>query len=461
MPRRALDVRPAPLTVLAALVGVAVTGFVTFAPFVRFAYRSVPTHVALETGSALTGALLAFLSHGRWRRTGEYRDRLLVDAFGVLAIGDLMLGVVPTLVGDGTPGRFAVWALVAMRLWGACLLAGAAVTSGPAAGRRGGPIALAALAVTLGGLALAHTALPTPLDPTLSPDLSAAPRLTGHAALLAVQLAQLIPYAVASVAFTRRATRDGDVLTAWLGAGAALGACARLNYFLFPSIYSQWVYTGDLLRTGCQLMFLVGAALEIQGYWAREVEAVVVTERRRMARDLHDGAVQEIGYVRRLAAGSGADDEELARIAAAADRALGELRGALSALTAPADEPLLDALTRAAEEVADRYDVAVRLHVDQGVTVEAGVRNELVRIVREAVGNAARHGGAGCVKVTVGTTTRGCSLVVEDDGCGFDPAVRRPGGFGLQGMQDRSEAIGGRFAVTSRFGAGTRIEVSW
>jgi signal transduction histidine kinase len=87
---------------------------------------------------------------------------------------------------------------------------------------------------------------------------------------------------------------------------------------------------------------------------------------------------------------------------------------------------------------------------------------ELLRIGTEAVSNAVRHGGAHRIEVELGVTRRLAVLQVRDDGSGFDPrrvAVAVDGsGFGLTGMRERAERLGGRLTVVSTPGEGTCIE---
>jgi hypothetical protein len=104
-------------------------------------------------------------------------------------------------------------------------------------------------------------------------------------------------YAVAAVALTRKAARSPDELLRWVGAACVVGVFARVHYMLYPSLYSEFVYTGDLLRLGSYLLMLVGATREIRSYWAARQEAAVLEDRHRMARDLHDGLTQELTYI--------------------------------------------------------------------------------------------------------------------------------------------------------------------
>jgi signal transduction histidine kinase len=175
----------------------------------------------------------------------------------------------------------------------------------------------------------------------------------------------------------------------------------------------------------------------------------VLEERRRIARELHDGVAQELAFIVAESSGS---------LAAAAERALDESRRAIAALTRPVDEPLEVALVQAAEEVAGRVGVQLRIEVCKGAQVSPDEREALIRILREAITNAGRHGGAENVSVEL-TNGNGTLLRIADDGSGFDPGHTRAGGFGLVSMQERTEALGGRFRLSSEAGEGTRIEV--
>ncbi len=145
---------------------------------------------------------------------------------------------------------------------------------------------------------------------------------------------------------------------------------------------------------------------------------------------------------------------------AAAERALDESRRAIAALTHPVDEPFDVTLVQTVEEIAERLGSRARLIVDPGVRVPPETREALLRIVREAVTNASRHGGAGLVTVEL-SNGDGIRLRIADDGKGFDPeaAAARGEGFGLVTMRERAEAVGAELRIWSQPRAGTEIEV--
>jgi signal transduction histidine kinase len=85
-------------------------------------------------------------------------------------------------------------------------------------------------------------------------------------------------------------------------------------------------------------------------------------------------------------------------------------------------------------------------------------REMLVRIVREAVVNAVRHGGAREIKLGLSNGGRP-RLTVIDDGVGFDPEATSRG-FGLTSMEERAREIGAAFRLVSQAGSGTQVEVT-
>ena len=210
--------------------------------------------------------------------------------------------------------------------------------------------------------------------------------------------------------------------------------------------------------------FWYGAISEISNLEAALVRSAVRSERKRVARDLHDGVVQELAYISTQAGwlldrADGRDYEQpVRRIRDAVDRALDESRGAIAALNREMDEPLHLAVGNAAPDVATRVGVRLDLDLDPASRATAEWRDALIRIAREAVGNAVRHGGATEVRLALAGDPP--VLTVADDGNGFDPAApRSPQSFGLQSMRERAESLGGDFVLESTPGAGTTVHV--
>jgi len=433
----------------------ALTAATSLIPGFTLAYSSPQLHIALETATALISFLVAFLVYGRFRERKRLDDLVLACALFLIATTSLVFSAVPHSVPAEGARNFSVWASVGGAVLGAFTLALAAFAPRTRVGspRRATVIAALSCVVALVATASIVALFADGVDPdiplALSPDAAHRPVLLGHHFLLGTQIVGVLLFIAAALGFIQRGERDNDELMRWFAAGAALSAFARFNYFLFPSLYSDWVFTGDFLRLGFCLLLLAGAAREIGSYWRRLASMAVLEERRRIARELHDGVAQELAFIVAESSGS---------LAAAAERALDESRRAIAALTRPVDEPLDVALVQAAEEVAGRVGVQLRIEVCKGAQVSPDEREALIRILREAITNAGRHGRAENVSVEL-TNGNGTLLRIADDGSGFDPGHTRAGGFGLVSMRERTEALGGRFRLSSEAGEGTRIEV--
>jgi signal transduction histidine kinase len=210
--------------------------------------------------------------------------------------------------------------------------------------------------------------------------------------------------------------------------------------------------------------FRSGAARESSRYQRGLAEAAMLEERRRIARELHDGLAQELAFIATKSRGlfeglSEPSKRELAHLAAAAERALDESRRAITALSAPAGESFEAALSQTVEQVANRVGIRAEIVVDPKVDVPAATKEALLRVVREAVTNASRHGGAANVRVQL-SNGDALRLIVSDDGSGFDTAAleRDSDHFGLKTMAERVHALGGELRISSTPIAGTKIE---
>jgi signal transduction histidine kinase len=450
-----------------AVVCAAMTALTVAWPALHFAYRGRELHVALETAAAVVALVAAFLVVGRVEQRRRLDDLLLALGLGVFALTNLGFLAVPAMFSPSSPGRFAVWAALAGQMVGAVAFAAAAF--GPPrrvrprhAGARTVVVGVALLGIATVIVALLGPRLPAGVETRLSPEESDRPRLIGHPAVLAAQLIITALFAVAAAGFVRRADREDDGFLAWLAAGSVLAGFARLHYFLYPSLYTEWVYSGDAFRILFYTTILVAAAREVRGYWEVAVDAAVLEERHRIARDLHDGIAQELAYVGRNLECLDAENEAVASARAGTERALAESRRAIAALTERVDRPLDAVLSEALHDVAARERTQLELALHSNVVVSPAERDALVRIACEAVTNGARHGGASLVRVELqpwdGHTLR---LLIADTGSGFDPtgAHATSGGFGLMSMQARARAVGGQLRVVSAPGRGTSVEI--
>jgi signal transduction histidine kinase len=192
--------------------------------------------------------------------------------------------------------------------------------------------------------------------------------------------------------------------------------------------------------------------------------AAVVEERRRIARDLHDGVAQDLAYIlqqgRRLAAQPEAP-VALRHMVLAAGRALDESRHAIAALERSGADSLVGAIRVTAVETAGREGGSVEVDLDgtSEVALPMRVQEVLLRVLREAIINAIRHGRADTVTISL-REDPGPHLVVSDDGVGFDIAAAEASGrLGLRSMATRIEEVGGDLEIVSAPGEGTRVEV--
>ena len=191
------------------------------------------------------------------------------------------------------------------------------------------------------------------------------------------------------------------------------------------------------------------------------------SERRRIARDLHDGVVQDLAGTA-FAVSALARSEPDPRHREALDRSAASLRGSLRSLRSLLVEihpPELNAEGLAAS-LEDLTAPAAAAGTRATVTVEgmAGVPAEQVtlvwRVAQEAVRNALRHAGAAHLGVLVRGTADRVVLEVTDDGAGFRPdAPADPTRFGLRGLQSLVADSGGHLEVRSLPGQGTTVRL--
>ncbi|MDX6379288.1 MAG: hypothetical protein QOI57_312 [Rubrobacteraceae bacterium] len=193
-------------------------------------------------------------------------------------------------------------------------------------------------------------------------------------------------------------------------------------------------------------------------------------ERSRMARDLHDGVLQDLVDVlqslniARIAPESLGSSIDLEREVEVLRRAVRGIREAIYDLHPEASRGQrsfvqdVESLVELERRMAPDRDID--LVVTEGFPTEfsGATSRELFRIIQEALTNTRRHSAARHVRVTLGITGDEVWAEVSDDGKGFDPGATR-GGMGLTAMQERAFLLGGNLEVIAEPGEGTRVRL--
>jgi signal transduction histidine kinase len=208
-------------------------------------------------------------------------------------------------------------------------------------------------------------------------------------------------------------------------------------------------------------------------------QRAIVEERERIARELHDGLAQVLGYVHtkatavRLLLGRqqvAAAEGQLVQLEEAARGLFVDVREAILGLRMTSRHDLR--LTGLLREYAGHFSQLSDLPVEVTITPSAETLHlspetelQLLRIVQEALTNVRKHAGASQARVSVLNGGPTMEVQVSDDGAGFEPAAVEAGQgngrqhFGLCTMRERAESIGAELRLESTPGAGTCVRV--
>jgi signal transduction histidine kinase len=199
----------------------------------------------------------------------------------------------------------------------------------------------------------------------------------------------------------------------------------------------------------------------------------VLDERGRLAREMHDTVIQGCASVSALL-------EALSSLKRPEDRltqdlldhartqvrtTIDEARQTVWNLRQqkPSENMLGSALERMVEQIERESGISISCELSgKPFILNQFATHELMMIAREGVYNAVLHGKPGEIKVKVCFAKDGLTLEVEDNGEGFDPAVVQPTQsrhYGLVGMKERVQAVGGRFQLESTLGEGTHLRI--
>ena len=191
-------------------------------------------------------------------------------------------------------------------------------------------------------------------------------------------------------------------------------------------------------------------------------------ERHRLARDLHDGVLQDlayttaaIGFIMRDAEGTSVE-EKLQKVVAANRRAAEELRSVVEDLRLEEERnrpfsELVESLVERNRAMARGQEIELRMEEGFTATSLKNTATEVLRVIQEALTNARRHSGARNVRVRLSEDGDELLAEVSDDGRGFGPGIAS--GVGLSSMHERAAILGGKLRIESQVGQGTRVQL--
>jgi two-component sensor histidine kinase len=244
---------------------------------------------------------------------------------------------------------------------------------------------------------------------------------------------------------------------------------ALLAFQLRPYFYQTiWFYV------------LLALAIALLGYSAylwrvRQVESrfnAVLAERNRIAREIHDTLAQ--GFVavsmqlqivgRTLSQSADTARQHLDEAQELVRTGLDDARRAIWELRSqnPESQDLASQLAQVSERLTASSEIKTRVEVHGTYhPLSARTESELLRIAQEAITNIVRHANATQVEIQLHFTRRRLKMVIADNGRGFpgDAPSIPDGHFGIIGMNERAQQIGGSLKVTSKEGEGTRVHV--
>ncbi|GCE15555.1 hypothetical protein KTT_54140 [Tengunoibacter tsumagoiensis] len=199
----------------------------------------------------------------------------------------------------------------------------------------------------------------------------------------------------------------------------------------------------------------------------------MLTERQRLARDLHDTLTQGVaGLLMQLEAASayfskGQTERTHEIVLSTMSRArtvLTETRYVLQDLRA--DHPRSEDLAEMAQEEIDRFTNHTGIPCEASLNALAATPDmqsgHILRAISEGLANVAQHAQAHQVWINVHECATWLEIEVRDDGIGFDPATvaTRPGHYGLAGLRERVRLMGGQLTILSSPGQGTQIIIT-
>jgi len=252
--------------------------------------------------------------------------------------------------------------------------------------------------------------------------------------------------------------------------GTFAGPPAEWRFAIRPMFYQTWWFA---IACFAATAVAVGAAWRVHVLRVRNQFALLLSERARLSREVHDTLLQSMfGFALQCDALAEAVPpsepqlrERLARLRHEVEDDMREARQSIWNLRSPRLEN--QDFVAVFKEVAEHAVASVHGHFSFELTgtprpASPDVEEQLMRIGREAIWNAVRHANASIIKAALAYDEGRITLTVKDDGRGFEleepPSMS--GHFGLTTMRERAELIGGSLEITSRPGEGTTIAMA-
>ena len=280
--------------------------------------------------------------------------------------------------------------------------------------------------------------------------------------------------------------------------GDPLPGCRPVPLDGYPEAYVVPLLAGELLHgmvvlEGCrrrldppvewELIAIVTAmsltlhAFVLRGQLAEAVlpeqlAEVITQERRRIAREIHDGVAQSLGYLllktelidRLIERDPAAAREQAALLRTTLQQAITDLRRCIGDLRRPSPEQMAGITTQLRSLVSslgEMPNLELALQQVSGVRLAPEVERTVIGIVRESLANIRKHAAANQVRVEVQREGEQLRVTVADDGKGFtlDQVAGEPDEhFGVKQMSELAQELGGELTITSQPGAGARVE---
>jgi signal transduction histidine kinase len=185
-------------------------------------------------------------------------------------------------------------------------------------------------------------------------------------------------------------------------------------------------------------------------------------ERRRVARELHEGVLQDLTAVK-LRLETECRRQPTAPLLPIVDRVIriiADVRRVVDELRPPdmGNEPFASAIAAHARALTEANGIALKLDVPTTIDIPRWAARDVYRIAQEAVANAVRHAAPKLVTVQLSRRAEQTVVEISDDGTGFDPE-RVPRGSGLIGMRERAAALGANLEILTAPGRGTTVRL--